>query len=171
MIRYDLKTLDPLQAIVVVDDKEDFTLLYEPIMDPLIRRALSYRRSLPPASNTNPAVPAAFVASPLLRKVYSALPLAPNLSEPDFVPTKAISFLERLRTRLPQHRLLVADFDQLPDAVPGRTGPVVQTRIGGAMVPCETFLVKQGLFDIFFPTGMFTVYTIVLLDMTDSCRL
>ena len=36
--------------------------------------------------------------------------------------------------------------------MPGVCAPVVQTRIRGTMVPCDTFLVKQGYFDIFFPT-------------------
>lgn len=81
------------------------------------------------------------------------MPFAPNLSAPDFLPTKAVLFAEKLREKLPGHRLLMADFDELPDAVEGRNGPVVQTRYGNSMIPCETFLVKQGYFDIFFPTS------------------
>lgn len=153
MIRYDLRTLTPLQAIVSIDPSGDFSLMYEPITDPLLKRTLSYRRYLPPTSSTLPLLPSPLLRSPLLRSIYTSLPFAPNLSEPDWIPTKATHFLERLRDRLPNHRLLVADFDSLPDAVQGRNGPVVQTRYGGSMVPCETVLVKQGYFDIFFPTG------------------
>jgi hypothetical protein len=154
MIRYDLTTLEPLQAVVSIDDSGDFSLLYEPISDPHLQRVLSYRRYLPTSSFTSPPLPQALLASPLLRKLYTSLPFIPNLSAPDFIPTQAVRFLERLREKLPAHRLLMADFDSLPDAVEGRNGPVVQTRYGGSMVPCETFLVKQGYFDIFFPTGM-----------------
>jgi len=153
MIRYDLSTLAPMQAIVVIDASGEFTLLYEPLNDPLLRRCFEYRESLPRSSATLPTTNRAF-ALPLIRKAFTSLPFAPNLSKPDFIPSKATLFLERLRERLPQHRLLVADFSDLPDTVPGRNGPVVQTRVGNEMVPCETFLVKQGYFDIFFPTGM-----------------
>ncbi|CAK9781435.1 DUF185-domain-containing protein [Cutaneotrichosporon oleaginosum] len=152
MIRYDLATLEPMQASVAIDASGDFSVYYEPLHDPLLRRVLAYRRLLPPSSSTQPPLSRPLLASSTLRKVYSQIPFAPNLSPPEFVPTKAVAFLERLRDQLPNHRLLVADFDTLPDAVPGRNGPVVQTRYGGTMVPCETFLVKQGYFDIFFPT-------------------
>ena len=153
MVRYDLRTLEPLQAIVVIDGSGDFSLLYESVTDPLLRRVLSYRHLLPPSSSTRPPVSAPLAASATLRKAFAALPFAPNLSKPEFIMTKAVLLLERLRTQLPQHRLMVADFSSLPDAVPGRNGPVVQTRVNQVMVPCETFLVKHGCFDIFFPTG------------------
>lgn len=152
MIRYDMATLEPMQASVAIDAQGDFSIYYEPLHDPLLRRVLAYRRLLPPTQSTQPPLSKPLLASSTLRKVYSQMPFAPNLSPPEFVPTKAVSFLERLRDQLPNHRLLVADFSELPEAVEGRSGPVVQTRYGHSMVPCETFLVKQGYFDIFFPT-------------------
>ena len=160
MVRYDLETLEPLQAVVSVDATGDYSLLYEPVTDPVIRRYLGYRRlvtgntespSIP--SSAGPPVNPLLLKSPLLRRIYTSLPFAPNLSPPEFIPTKQMLFLEKLRETLPFHRLLVSDFDSLPDAVKGRNGPVVQTRYNGEMVPCETFLVKPGYFDIFFPTG------------------
>ncbi|OCF33279.1 hypothetical protein I316_05020 [Kwoniella heveanensis BCC8398] len=171
MIRYDLSTLTPFQAVVAIDGSGDFSLLYEPITDPLIRRVLAYRRLIPPSPSTSPPLSPALLYSPFLRKAYSSLPFAPNLSPPDFIPTKSILFLERLREILPGHRLMVADFDALPDAVEGRNGPVVQTRYGGSMIPCETFLVKQGYFDIFFPTD-FTllrdIYSVIMNSPSPS---
>ncbi|KAJ9098272.1 hypothetical protein QFC21_004601 [Naganishia friedmannii] len=169
MIRYNLETLEPMQAVVTIDATGDFSLLYEPVTDPVIRRYLGYRRLVSGGNNSTqatgplssshlpvlatPPINPLLLSSPLLRKIYTSLPFAPNLSAPEFIPTKQILFLEKLREALPFHRLLVSDFDSLPDAVVGRNGPVVQTRYGGEMVPCETFLVKQGYFDIFFPTG------------------
>ncbi|WVQ97160.1 hypothetical protein IAU59_004270 [Kwoniella sp. CBS 9459] len=171
MIRYDLSSLTPFQAVVAIDGSGDFSLLYEPITDPLIRRVLAYRRLIPPSPSTGPPLSPALLYSPFLRKTYSSLPFAPNLSPPDFIPTKSILFLERLREILPGHRLMVADFDALPDAVEGRNGPVVQTRYGGSMIPCETFLVKQGYFDIFFPTD-FTllrdIYSVIMNSPSPS---
>lgn len=165
MIRYDLTTLQPLQAQVCIDAQGDFSILYEAITDPLIRRYLAYRRLLqrsnePSIFSTSsiansilPPINPLLLSSPTLRKIYANLPFAPNLSAPEFLPTKQMLFLEKLRDKLPFHRLLISDFDALPDTVKGRNGPVVQTRYGGSMIPCETFLVKQGYFDIFFPTG------------------
>lgn len=39
--------------------------------------------------------------------------------------------LDVLREKFPGHRLLMADFSSLPDAVKGGTAPVVQTRYEG----------------------------------------
>jgi hypothetical protein len=156
MIRYDVETLVPMQAVVVIDAAGEFTLLYEPVNDPLLQRCFEYRSLLPPSPSTQPTVSKALSMLPFLRSAMKNLPFSANLSKPDFIPSKAVLFLERLRAQLPQHRLLVADFSELPDAVKGRNGPVVQTRVRREMVPCETFLVKQGYFDIFFPTGVLT---------------
>ncbi|KAJ9110240.1 hypothetical protein QFC19_001643 [Naganishia cerealis] len=152
MIRYNLETLEPMQAVVTIDNTGDFSLLYEPVTDPVIRRYLGYRRLVSGTGGGNSGHPAAAAAaapfssshlpvsatppinplllsSPLLRKIYTSLPFAPNLSTPEFIPTKQILFLEKLREALPYHRLLVSDFDSLPDAVEGRNGPVVQTSL------------------------------------------
>ncbi|RXK42071.1 hypothetical protein M231_00793 [Tremella mesenterica] len=171
MIRYDIQTLQPLQATVSIDSFNNFTLLYEPISDPLLQRVLQYKHLLSPSSSTSPPLHPLLLRSPLLRSIWSTLPFGPNLSQPDFIPTKAILFLERLRARLPAHRLLVADFDALPEAVIGRNGPVVQTRYGSSMVPCETFLVKQGYFDIFFPTDFSLLRNIYSLIMNSPPHL
>jgi hypothetical protein len=64
----------------------------------------------------------------------------------------------------------MSDFSQLPDAVPGRNGPVVQTRYGNTMVPCGTFLVKQGFFDIFFPTDFELLKETYSLIMNSAAR-
>lgn len=68
------------------------------------------------------------------------------------MPTRMLSLLRTLRTWFPRHRLLLSDFSSLPDTVPGVNAPVVQTRFRNTTIPCQTLLVKQGYFDIFFPT-------------------
>lgn len=153
MIRYDLKTGVPMQGIVIIDDAADFQLVYEPLMDPLIQQFLDLRSLLPPPLDHSPAFPAWFANSPTLRSLRQQLPFAPNLSKPEYIPTKALQFMEVLRDKFPQHRLLMSDFDALPDAVDGHTAPVVQTRWKNVSVPVSTFMVRQGFFDIFFPTS------------------
>lgn len=102
-------------------------------------------------------------SNPFLRKMYANLPLAPNLSPPDFLPTKSLLLLQQLKSKFPSHKLLMSDFDYLPDTIPGRMAPVVQTRYEGQSVACSTYLVSQGWFDIFFPTDFR-----FLRDMYDS---
>jgi len=80
------------------------------------------------------------------------MPFAPNLSPAEYVPTRLLNLLQTLRTHFPRHRLLLSDFSSLPDTIPGVNSPVVQTRFRNITVPCTTLLVKQGYFDIFFPT-------------------
>jgi hypothetical protein len=47
----------------------------------------------------------------------------------------------------------MSDFHYLPDTIEGIDAPVVQTRYQRKMVPCSTYLVDPGYFDIFFPTN------------------
>ena len=85
--------------------------------------------------------------------MITKLPFAPNLSQPEFIPTRLLSLLTTLRTYFPRHRLILSDFATLPDTVPGYNAPVVQTRYKNTMVPCKSLFVRQGYFDIFFPTN------------------
>lgn len=148
MVRYDLRTLEPYQGLVTIDENGEFSMYYSRVTDPLISSFLELRRRL----GHPPALPMLLKRAPRLRKLYTSLPLAPNLSPPEFLPTRLLSLLRTLRRYFPRHRLLLSDFSSLPDTVPGACGPVVQTRVRGVSVPCETILVKQGYFDIFFPT-------------------
>ncbi|KAF7309173.1 Protein arginine methyltransferase NDUFAF7 [Mycena kentingensis (nom. inval.)] len=149
MIRYDLKTLEPYQALVAVDERGDYDTFYTPVTDPLIASFLKLRTRLghPPAINR-------FLrAAPSLLRWYSSLPFGPNLSRPEYIPTRLFSLLRTLRTHFPRHRLLLSDFYSLPDTIEGTNAPVVQTRFQNTTVPVTTMLVAPGYFDIFFPTN------------------
>jgi len=148
VIRYDLLTLKPLQGNITIDDKGDFDMVWTPVTDPLIASFLKIRTKL----GYSPPVNALLQRSEALRKVYISLPFAPNLSVEEFIPSRLLSLLKTLRTHFPRHRLLLSDFSSLPDAIPGVNAPVVQTRFRNTTVPCSTLLVRQGYFDIFFPT-------------------
>lgn len=148
MIRYDLRTLEPYQGLVTVDAQGDFSTYYTRITDPLIASFLSLRRRL----MHPPPIPRLLKASATFRTFYSNLPFAPNLSAPEYIPTRLLSLLRTLRKHFPRHRLLLSDFSSLPETIPGVNAPRVQTRIDDQMVACETLLVNPGYFDIFFPT-------------------
>jgi hypothetical protein len=124
-------------------------MFYTRITDSLILSFMDLRLQLshpPPLSRI-------LRASPTFRNVYTSMPFAPNLSKPEYIPTRLVSLLRTLRNHFPRHRLLLSDFCSLPDTISGVNAPVVQTRYKGTTVPCETLLVNQGWFDIFFPTN------------------
>ncbi|KAH7927891.1 DUF185-domain-containing protein [Leucogyrophana mollusca] len=147
VVRYDLQTLEAYQGLVAVDQNGDFVPFYSRISDPLVASFLSLRRRL----SHPPSLPR-FLGIPALRKLYTKLPFAANLSPPEYIPTRLLSLLRVLRTSFPRHRLLLSDFSSLPDTISGVNAPVVQTRVGATMVPCSTLFVRQGYFDILFPT-------------------
>ena len=147
-IRYDPQSEDPLQGSVLIDDDGEFFEYYERKLDPIASRFLRIRDV---ASRSPYQTPVS--GSRILRKMRHALPLAPNLTEPEYIPTRLMQFFDVLRDFFPAHRLVVADFNQdLPDTTPGLNSPVVQTRYQRRNVQVTTPFVHQGYFDIFFPT-------------------
>ncbi|GAA6010662.1 hypothetical protein JCM11491_003015 [Sporobolomyces phaffii] len=167
VIRYTTDTHEPVQCTISIDASGDYNELYSPVEDPLIARYLDLRSRLPSTSSSREsrALNPILASSPLLRKIYAMMPFAPNLTKPEFIPTRQLQLLEVLRDKFPNHRVLMSDFDKLPDAVRGVNAPVVQTRYQGETVPCTTYLVQPGFFDIFFPTdfeALREMYTLVM---------
>lgn len=132
-----------------IDEQGDFNMFYTRVTDPLIRSFLALRKHL---QHPLPLAKA-LIAYPRLRNFVASLPFAPNLSAPEYIPTRLLSLLRTLRQHFPRHRLLLSDFSSLPDTIAGYNAPVVQTRYQNTTIPCETLLVRQGYFDIFFPTN------------------
>jgi len=149
LIRYDLETLEPYQGIISIDEEGDFSTFYSHITDPLISSFLSLRQHL----SHHPPLSRLLRTSSTIRSIFTRLPFAPNLSAPEYLPTRLLSMLRTLREHFPRHRLLLSDFSALPDTIPGVNAPVVQTRYKNTTIPCTTLFVKQGHFDIFFPTN------------------
>ncbi|KAK0557320.1 hypothetical protein OC846_000539 [Tilletia horrida] len=152
VLRYSTATLEPYQAVVSIDKDNDMLELWEPVKDPLIARYLDLLEEVRPGETAPSAPHLRYLPAPIRQFLNSYMPFYPNLSPPHYVPTGQLRFLEVLRDFFPRHRLVVSDFDRLPDAVEGLGGPVVQTRYRGTMLPVTTYTVLQGFFDIFFPT-------------------
>lgn len=150
-LRYDPYTGSPLQGGVLIDEEGRFYEYYEPNLDSLVSRFLRVRRA---ASRYQP--PRTPISSPWypswLRKFRHDLPFAPNLTIPEYIPTRLLQFFDILSSYFPHHRLLLSDFTKLPTAVPGLNAPIVQTRYQRENVAVSTPFVHQGYFDIFFPT-------------------
>lgn len=153
----------PLQTQICIDPTTSaMEEEYELISDPLIQRYLHYRQM---AGYRSPIQPLS-----VKNRLRQLLPFAPNVSDPEFLPTMQMYFLEILRDKFPQHRLLLSDFDSLPTEVPGMDAPVVQTRQRMCMIPCSTYLVTRGWFDIFFPTNFELMASIYRLLMPQRLR-
>jgi hypothetical protein len=66
----------------------------------------------------------------------------PNLSDPEYIPTRLMQFFDVLGMYFPQHKLLTSDFHELgPEKIKGVNAPIVQTRYQRRTVPVRTPLV------------------------------
>ncbi|KAL6863063.1 hypothetical protein ACO1O0_003307 [Amphichorda felina] len=146
-IRYDVSTEEPLQGHVLIDGDNDFYEFYLHELDPVAARFFRIRHAA-----TGGKYPRPYPTNPLLRSLSTKIPFAPNLSAPEFIPTRLMQFFDVLEKYFPGHRLLSSDFHSLPQAIKGLNAPVVQTRYKRTTVPVTTPLVHQGYFDILFPT-------------------
>ena len=147
-IRYDPFTEEPLQGQVLIDHDGEFYEFYTKDIDEHTSRFLRLRSAACPWPFPHP-----LQGPPLLRKSRYRLPFAPNLTLPEYVPTRLMQFFEILSDHFPLHHLLTSDFRTLPDAIAGFNAPIVQTRYRRRVVPVTTPLVQQGFFDILFPTN------------------
>lgn len=146
-VRYDPETEKPLQGSVLIDENGEFFEFYEQGLDPIISRYLHIRDVAARSPYKTPVSGSRF-----LRKLKHSLPLAPNLTFAEYIPTRLMQFFDTLNRYFPAHRLVLSDFTTLPTAVPGLNAPVVQTRYQRRNVTVTTPFVHQGYFDIFFPT-------------------
>ncbi|KAI9882775.1 MAG: autophagy protein 6 [Watsoniomyces obsoletus] len=154
-IRYDPLTEQPVQGTVLIDSQGDFHEFYIPQIDPLAARYLHLRQT-PCDDHHHPTMYPHY--HPLhsswkwLRRFRAQLPFAGNLTHPEYIPVRLMQFFDILAEYFPGHQLVLSDFHELPNAVKGVNAPVVQTRYKRQVVPVSTPLVKQGYFDILFPT-------------------
>ncbi|OJD29254.1 uncharacterized protein BKCO1_8600010 [Diplodia corticola] len=146
-LRYDPFTEVALQGNVLIDNNGDFFEFYTREIDPVAARFLRVRDAAVTKSYKHPLQQPKW-----LRSARSRLPFAPNLTVPEFIPTRLMQFFDILQKYFPAHKLVSSDFHSLPDTVKGINAPVVQTRYQRKMVPVSTPLVQQGYFDILFPT-------------------
>ncbi|OBT77220.1 hypothetical protein VF21_04102 [Pseudogymnoascus sp. 05NY08] len=159
-IRYDPVTEDPMQGTVLIDGQGDFHEFYSPTIDPVAARFLRVRHAA-----TGGRYPHPLSSSRFIRGLKTKLPFMPNLSDPEYIPTRLMQMFDILAKYFPQHKLVTSDFHSLPDTIKGVNAPVVQTRYQRTTVPVTTPLVHQGYFDILFPTD-FTVMENVYQALT-----
>jgi len=157
VVRRERTSGQMLQSIVITDQQGDLHERFIPITrenNPLL---LDYLHILHPHLDPQQA-PSAPSLHRLWEKLLATyLPFRANLSPHHFIPSNYLALLRTLFRLFPNHRLILSDFSHLDNTLndPRRNrfgAPVVQTRYNGVTVPASTFLVKPGMFDIFFPT-------------------
>lgn len=148
MIRYHPETEMPHQGLVLCDQDGDFHDFYTQALDPVAARFLKIRQKVVQNPYRHP------LNTPrTIRKLQGMLPGASNLTKPEYIPTKAMMFFDVLREHFPGHRLVMSDFNSLPDSVSGINAPVVQTRYERETVAVTTPFVS------FFPRWLWFVNT------------
>ncbi|KAA1138961.1 hypothetical protein PGTUg99_031531 [Puccinia graminis f. sp. tritici] len=152
VIRRDRVTGTPLQSIVITDQLGDFHERFIPITTQNNPNLLKYLDIFDQQQTKTTQL------SLFFEKLWAKyLPFRSNLTQHQFIPTNYLILLQSIFNFFPNHRLILSDFSHLPNTLndprSNRFGaPVVQTRYNGVTVPTSTFLVKPGMFDIFFPT-------------------
>lgn len=162
-VRYDLSTEEPLECTVLIDEEGDFYEFYAPVADPTIKRFLRVRHAategvypLPYHSRSGLGLPKSeHWLSRTKRRLREGFRRknGDGLSDPEYIPTRLMSFFEVLERSFPNHQLLTSDFHALPDAIKGLNAPIVQTRYQRKPVPVSTPLVS-GLFLFLFFSGL-----------------
>ena len=156
VLRYDLRTEEPLQGTVLIDEEGEFYEFFSPVTDPAIKRFLRLRHTategiypLPYHSKSGLGLP----REPWWRRSLRGLrgdgwlsrgsKSGGGLSEPEYIPTRLMAFFEVLDRYFPNHQLVTSDFHSLPDAIRGLNAPIVQTRYQRRPVPVSTPLVSD----------------------------
>jgi len=119
-----------------------------PVEDPFVLRCLSAWET---EGQKSFRYGAATVGADFMRRVRRWIGAATG--ECVFLPTGALQLFNTLHEMRPNHRLIAADFDQLPEtAIEGWQAPLVATTQDGKTVDHGTYLVEPGSADIFFPS-------------------
>ena len=80
-------------------------------------------------------------------------PRRKRLEDIVFLPTSCLEFVMTLHDARPNHTLIAADFDELPEVtIPGYMAPLVASKTDGQTEDHSSYFVPRGSADIFFPT-------------------
>jgi hypothetical protein len=123
-----------------------------PIEDSLIKRCIEVQRRTP---LFRPSFEERFLSS--VQNIFSWFERGRDAVEQEtnaiWLPTTCLAFLDRVEKVLPNHTVLLADFDALPSAIDGSIrAPVVAQQHDGFTIDSNTYRVPVGSADVFFPT-------------------
>lgn len=142
--------------------------LFRPASDPLIFETLKLMEEAENEYIKNTSAPPGFIdrildRTPNLRYTKTGtLAAASSVKTKQgivYIPTGLVKFLKAIKRCIPNHALMLSDFDALPGYVlPGAGGPAVQS-LGPGNRQCErsSYLLNSISADIFFPTDFFAL--------------
>lgn len=151
-----------MQTEIVKDDSGALVQRETALTDALIKRTL---QAIQLTSDLAVKGGAGAYAPPrgLFKSFFAALTnMASSGDEAWFVPTGLTALMETLHARRPNHRLVAADFDTLPNVrIEGINAPLVASqRKGGQTDDHDSYILSErvaGSADVFFPTCFDTV--------------
>lgn len=152
-----MKNLRPHQGYVCVDEKRNYSEIFEPIGDDAtIMRYMALKKKIGTKHTSHNS------QHIIWQKIKQMINSSSEMSSPhhvdgftqaEYIPTKLLQFLEILNDYFPRHRLILTDYSTLNNTIEGTNAPLVQTAHKGAMVPCATYLMPPGWYDIVFPSN------------------
>lgn len=166
VVKYDIDDGKPYQGYVLIDENNEFYEFFSPEIDEWTNLYLQLREneldlsenSILTMSEVNP-----LTENKNLSRFKNWLsPFENNLSRSEFVPTKLLKFFNILHLYFPDHQLILSDFDSLPNRSNGFNSPALKTLLNDKIVNSSTYLVKQGHFDISFPTNFHLIRDIYI---------
>lgn len=162
MVKYDIRSGQPYQGYVVVDENGDFHQFFSPDLTDETAKFLSIRgtdflndikTTGMTGETTHPLNENRF----LQRLKDTFTPFGNSLSKTEFIPTRLLKLFEVLNDKFPEHQVVFSDFDSLTGKSQGYNAPVVQTMLENKAITTSTFMVEQGYFDIMFPTDFHVI--------------
>ena len=140
---------------VEFDDKDGEVNLREkrmPIADSLIREAVDLLNSMPEKDEVEEKSDRKQVLAKIVKWIYKT-----QDEKNIFLPTCSLKMLKNIHKVVPNHHLILADFDMLQNSVSARQGinsPIVSRKLekSAEKHDFDSYLVKRGEADIFFPS-------------------
>lgn len=152
-----MDNLKPHQGYVCVDEKRNYSEIFEPVGDDaIISRYLALKKKIGSKHKSHSS------QHVIWQKIKQMINSPSEKSSPhhvdgftqaEYIPTKLLQFLEILNDYFPRHRLILTDYSTLNNTIEGTNAPLVQTAHNGLMVPCPTYLLPPGWYDIVFPSN------------------
>lgn len=144
-----------VNATVDAQGKETYEEIKRPIADPLIKELIEIYTTMPNKEYYEDMEKKGGIAERIVNWMYR-----PKDSKNLFIPTACLQMLKTVNKLLPNHHLIMADFDALrgsESVYQGLCSPIVSKKLEKSheKEDYKSYLVGRGQADIFFPTNFY----------------
>jgi len=135
------------------DGEKGLKEVKKPISDSIIKEAVNLLNSLPEKDSIEASKEKNVLVEKLVSWVYKT-----KDEKNIFLPTGCLKMLKNMNKVIPNHHLILADFDLLKNSESAKQGinsPIVSKKLekSAEKLDFDSYLVKRGEADIFFPTN------------------